>query len=115
MYSVCLLYDPNKAAHAGSAIPIKLQLCDGAGQNLSSPSIVLHSPSVTKVSTMISGPVQDAGNSNPDSDFRYDASLGGSGGYIFNLKTTGLTTGIYTLDFNAGIDPTVYHATFQVK
>jgi len=59
--------------------------------------------------------VQDAGNANPDYDFRYDASLGDTGGYIFNLKTTGLATGSYVLKFQAGTDPAIYSAPFQVK
>lgn len=56
--------------------------------------------------------VPDAGNSNPDQNFRYDAGLAG---YIFNLKTTGLTSGSYTVNFVAGTDPAIYHAPFQVK
>lgn len=114
-YSVCLLYDPTKAVKSGATMPIKLQLCDGSGANLSSASIVLHATGVTQTSTNIDGPVQDAGNANPDYDFRYDASLGDTGGYIFNLKTTGLTTGSYVLKFQAGADPAIYSAPFQVK
>jgi len=114
-YGICLSYDPSKAAKSGSTIPIKLWLCDSSGNNLSSPSIVVHALSVTQVSTMISGDVIDTGNSNPDNDFRFDASLGGSGGYVFNLKTTGLATGSYYLSFKAGTDPTTHQAPFQVK
>jgi hypothetical protein len=31
--------------------------------------------------------VTDSGNANPDNNFRYDSTLGPSGGYIFNLST----------------------------
>jgi hypothetical protein len=115
LYSTCLLYDPTKAVKSGATIPIKLQLCNSSGSNLSSSSIVVHAISVTQVSTSISGLVEDSGNANPDNDFRYDSTLGNTGGYIFNLKTTGFTTGTYNLNFKAGNDPATYQASFQVK
>lgn len=64
---------------------------------------------------MVSGVVQDSGNANPDNDFRFDSSLGGTGGYIFNLSTVGLTTGTYKINFNVSGDPSLYSAPFQVK
>jgi hypothetical protein len=114
-YGVCLLYDPIKAAHSGATLPIKLQLCDANGNDVSSWSITLHATSVTQLSTSTSGQVEDAGNANPDNDFRYDASLGPTGGYIFNLKTTGLSTGTYNLNFTVTGDSGAYSAPFQVK
>jgi hypothetical protein len=110
LYHLCLLYDPFKIAKSGSTIPIKLQLCDGSGNNLSSSSIVLHAVSIAKVSDSTSGSVNDSGNANPDGDFRYDG-----GGYIFNLSTKGLAGGTYVLNFTAGNDPWVYQVQFQVK
>jgi hypothetical protein len=114
-YNVCLLYDPTKAVKAGSTVPIKLELCDRNGNHLSSPSITLHALSVTQTSTSISGVFEDAGNANPDDNFRFDSSLGAAGGYIINLKTTGLTTGTYSLNFTVTDDTFVYTAPFQVK
>jgi hypothetical protein len=114
-YNVCLLYDPARAVQSGATYPIKLQLCDAAGNNLSSPAITLHASSVTRVSNSITGPVQDSGNANPDNDFRFDSTLGSTGGYIFNLGTKGLTTGSYNLNFTLTGDPSVYAAPFQVK
>ena len=114
-YSVCLLYDPTKAVHSGATIPIKLQLCDGSGNDLSSSSITVHAISVIQISTSASGAVEDSGNSNPDNDFRFDATLGSTGGYIFNLKTTGLSTGTYKVNFTVTGDSFVYAAPFQVK
>jgi len=52
---------------------------------------------VVLVSTGASSPAIDAGNANAGGVFRFDLSLGP--GYIFNLKTTGLGTGIYSLTF----------------
>jgi len=115
VYNVCLLYDPTKAAKSGSTIPIKLQLCDGSGNNLSSPSITVHAVSITQTSSLISGPVEDSGNANPDNGFRFDSTLGTTGGYIFNLSTKGLTTGTYNLNFTVTGDSAVHAAPFQVK
>ena len=114
-FNICLLYDPTRAHRSGSTIPIKLQLCDTGG-NLSSSNIALTALSVQLVSSTASGSVEDSGSANPDSNFRYDASLGGTGGYIFNLSTRGLATGTYNLNFKVvGGDPTIYTAPFQVR
>lgn len=115
LYGVCLLYDPTKAVHSGASIPVKLQLCDGSGNDLSSTGITVHAVSVTLTSFSISGAVEDSGSANPDSDFRFDSTLGITGGYIFNLKTTGLSTGTYSLNFTVTGDSFVYSAPFQVK
>ena len=114
-YSVCLLYDSTRPVRIGSTIPIKLQLCNSSGNDLSSSAITLHATGVTQTSASTSGAVQDSGNANPDTDFRFDLTLGTTGGYIFNLKTNGLTTGSYNLKFTATGDSSVYGAPFQVK
>jgi hypothetical protein len=112
-YTVSLLYDPLKAAKSGSTIPIKLQLLSG-GVNVSAANLVLHAVVVLKMDNSAPSQVHDAGNANPDFDFRYDPTLGGSGGYIFNLKTTGLTTGTYHLKFTVnGLGD--YTANFAVR
>lgn len=115
LYSVCLLYDPTKAVRSGATQPIKLQLCNGSGADQSSSNITLHAVSITQTSTSIAGPVEDSGNANPDSDFRFDLTLGTTGGYIFNLKTSGLIPGTYNLNFSVTGDSFVYVAPFQVK
>jgi hypothetical protein len=114
-YQVCLLYDPAKAVKRGATIPIKLQLCDGNGNDLSASGITVRATGVTLSSSSISGQVEDSGNSNPDNDFRFDSTLGGTGGYIFNLSTKGLARGTYNLAFKAGTDPTAYSVPFEVK
>ena len=111
-YNVCPLYDSSKAKKSGSTYPIQIQLCDATGHNASSSGIIVHAVSVTMLSTSAPGVLDDAGNSNPDFDFRYDSSLGG---YIFNLKTTGYSTGTYNLNFYAGSDPALHSAAFQIK
>ena len=116
VYGVCMLYDPTKAHKAGSTVPIKLQLCDAGGNNVSSAGLTVHATTLTKVDSSASATLDDAGSANPDYDFRYDATLGAAGGYIYNLSTKGLTTGTYRLHFTAdGQSATTYVVSFDVK
>jgi hypothetical protein len=114
-YNICPLYDQTKAVRSGATIPIKFQLCDSNGVNLSSPSVAVSATAVTRVSDNAPGLLEDAGNANPDNNFRYDATLGSTGGYIFNLSTRGLASGTYRLSFTAGSDPAIHAVEFQVK
>jgi len=119
-FNLCLLYDPTKAVLRGSTAPIKFQLCSATGGDLSAPGIVVHAVNVVKISPSISGQLVDSGSANPDSDFRYDPTLGTTGGYIYNLSTKGLTTGTWKLTFTvqdkAGSTSTqTYSTNFQVK
>lgn len=114
-YNICVLYDQTKAVKRGATIPIKIQLCDNSGKNMSDPSIIVAAISVTRISESVEGVVQDSGNANPDYDFRYDSTLGDTGGYIFNFSTRGLISGTYKLCFTATPDLTPYSVQFQVK
>ena len=109
-FNICLLYDPTKAVKSGATYPIKIQLCDVNGNNVSAANIVVHAVNVVQVSSSTSDDVITSGSANGDNDFRFD-----NGSYILNLKTTGLSTGTYNLNFTAGNDPVVHTAEFQVK
>src|SRR5688572_12376360 len=109
-FNICLLYDPTKAVKSGATYPIKIQLCDINGNNVSSASTVVHAISVSQVSSTSEGEVIASGNANPDNDFRFD-----DGFYVYNLKTSGLSTGVYNLFFTAGSDPVQHTIQFQVK
>ena len=94
-YGVCLQYDPLKAQPATGAVPIKLQLCDSAGNNLSKANIELTADSIRVESnggTLFPGP-NDTGNANEDFLFRFRAQ-----GYIYNLNTTEVTDEFGTLN-----------------
>ncbi|HEY0377924.1 MAG TPA: ExeM/NucH family extracellular endonuclease [Pyrinomonadaceae bacterium] len=108
-YGVVALYDQTKANKSGSTIPVKLQLTDAAGNNLSSPSLVVH---VTGIAPAPSGTDFDSGNANPGNNFRYDPTLGG---YIFNLSTKGFAPGEYTLSFAVAGDPVTHTLKFVVR
>jgi hypothetical protein len=101
LYSLCLLYDPTKSAKLGSTIPLKIRLCDEYGNNLSSSSITVHASGVSKLDNTAIGTVEDAGNANPDADFRYDAGLAG---YIYNKTTKGLSSGTWKMTITVGGD-----------
>jgi hypothetical protein len=109
-FNICVLYDQTKAVKSGATYPIKLQLCDVNGNNVSSSDITVHAVGVGQVSSTSFGEVIASGNANPDNDFRFD-----SGYYIYNLKTTELDTGVYNLYFTAGTDPVLHTVQFQVK
>ena len=114
-FNVCPLFDQMKAYKSGSTLPVKLQLCDVNGNDVSSSTIDVRAVSLIMVSTNAEANLADAGNANPDSNFRFDETLGDTGGYIFNLSLKDLASGTYLLNFTAGTDPTVYSVTFQVK
>lgn len=113
-YTVTLLYDREKAFKAGSTAPLRIQLRDAAGVNQSASTLAVQAVEIVQLSTSASSAVVDAGNANPDHTFRFDASVGG-GGYIFNLKTTGLATGSYEVRFTVGSGSRRYAAPFQVR
>lgn len=113
-YDVCALYDQTKARRSGSTIPIKLRLCDAGGANFSSASIVVSALGTVRLSDYAEGEVEDAGQANPDDNFRF-TMLDDAGGYVFNLKTTGLGTGTYALVFSASGDPVTRMVRFQIK
>jgi uncharacterized Zn-binding protein involved in type VI secretion len=113
-YGICYLYDQSKAVQHNATVPIKLQLCDAAGHNLSSSTITVTATTVALVSGG-SGLVEDSGNANPDDNFRYDPTLPG---YIFNLSTKPLSSGTWRLSFRTSNDPagtSPYTAAFGIK
>jgi Tol biopolymer transport system component len=109
-YGVRALFDQTKAHKSGSNIPIKLELVDAAGVNQSASNVVVTATSVVRVSDDSSGALQSPGDSNPNFNFRYQ-----SGGYHFNLKTTGYASGTYRLSFRAGNDGVSHTVQFKVK
>jgi hypothetical protein len=109
-YGVCLGYDPDKAHKSGSTIPIKLQLCGADGPIPGSSSIVVQATQLVRESNQAMGEVEDAGQANPDDNFRLVGV-----GYMFNLQTKGLTTGVYRLVFTVTGDPEPHSVLFQIR
>lgn len=109
-YGVCALYDAGQARKSGSTIPIRIQLCDAGGNNVSAAGVRVTATGVTKVSAVADGEVVDSGNANPDDNFRHVGDA-----YLFNLSLEGFTSGTWRLDFTAGEDPVTHGVHFQVK
>lgn len=109
-FFACRLYDSDRAVHSGAIVSIKFQLCDGSGNNVSSAATIVHALHVATITGDATSAVEGAGNSTSDNNFRFDPAVGGTGGYIFTLKTRGFRTGTYVLVYQAGADPTI-HAT----
>jgi hypothetical protein len=114
-FGICWLYDQTKAVNSGATVPIRLALCDSGSADQSSSSITVTAVAVTLVATGAPATLDSAGKSNPDNTFRFDSTLGASGGYIFNLSTAGLASGTYALSFVVSGDPTLHTAQFEVK
>ena len=112
-FGLCLLYDPAKAAQSGSTMPIKVQLCTAGGANQSSAGLLPRAADALRAGSATPVPVSASGNANPNGVFRYDATLGGTGGYIYNLDTAGLASGLWQLRFT--VNGQTYSAPFQVK
>ena len=113
VYEACLLYDPAKAHRLNSTAPLKVQVCDAAGANLSSPALSLTAAGVVKRDGSATTALADSpGNANPDSTFRYDPELAG---YVFNLSTKGLSRGTWELRFTVAGSPTVHALPFDVR
>ena len=111
-YDTRFLFDQQRAFRAGSTAPIRLQVIDPSGANVSSPVLPVRRLRLTRVSTAAGSGAQDAGRANPDGEFRYDPALGS---YIFNLKTTGLASGEYAMSFRIAGDTRVHELTFRVR
>ena len=114
-YSICLLYDPDKAHTSGSTVSIKLQLCTVSGVNLSAPSIPLVAKGLVLVSPGGEVVLDVRNRATADNRFRFDPELGAGGGYVFRLKARGLAAGTYRLRFTAGADPAEHAAGFRVR
>jgi hypothetical protein len=107
------LFDTTKARKSGSTIPIKLQLLDCSGVNISSASTVVSAFDLRPFGGTTSAPVVDSGEANPDYNFRYDQA---SSGYIFNLSTKALAPAQYILSFYVGNDRSFFYTVkFEIR
>jgi len=109
-YGVKLLYKPPMSGTAGSSVPIKIELVNYSGKNVSSATV-----GVTALCVVVQGAKDCSGTPaityGTGSPFSFVATLDSGGGYQFNFKTTGLAAGpAYQLLFRAaGEDANSYH------
>ncbi|HEX8917392.1 MAG TPA: hypothetical protein VF898_02725, partial [Chloroflexota bacterium] len=110
-YGVKLLYKPPMTQKSGSTVPIKLELVDAHGTNLSSSGLAVQALCVVpQGSTSCSS--APTGFTYSNQFFTFLASLDNGGGYQFNVKSTGLTIGhTYQLLFDvAGESASTTHS-----
>ena len=108
-YAVIPLYDPTKPKHAGGAAPIQIAVDDAMGNDLASPGLVVTAVQIVDANGRTFAPVAK-GNSNPGNVFRDTGSS-----YTYNLDTSGLAPGTYTLFVTVGNDPVEHKLTFIVS
>jgi hypothetical protein len=105
-YAVIPLYDTSKPVHAGAALPIQLQITDASGNDLS--DLTATAVALVDVNGNAFTP-RAKGQANPDNVFRKVGS-----GYQYNLDTTGLAAGTYTLLVRVGNDPVLHGVSFVI-
>lgn len=109
-YGVTATFNQQHSYKSGSTVPIKLQLTDAGGANVSAASVSIATTQIVRVSSEAASAVQDAGQANADAAFRFT-----DGSYVFNLSTKGLAMGTYELRFLAGQDPKVHAVRFSIR
>jgi hypothetical protein len=113
-YNICALYNESLAHKKGSTIPVKLNLCDVGGNNVSSAAVVVKAAQISRIDGSASPFVaEDSGNANPDLDFRFAGDS-----YIYNLSTKapGFVQGSWGITFTVnGVSSTGYVAKFDIK
>ncbi|NIS29669.1 MAG: hypothetical protein GWN07_05725, partial [Actinobacteria bacterium] len=114
-YALCLQYDPLKETAPGAVVPIKLFLCDGAGNNLSSNQIDLRAVGIAlEDGTVIANPPNDAGKANTDPNlFRFRNA---DNSYIYNFDSDGIPAGFHGFQFIIDGEPSiVYRTGFTIR
>lgn len=113
--TLCTLYDPSQPHQAGSTAVITVTVCDPtSGADLSTTSMTLVATSLTDANGT-SYPVLHPGDSFPGNAFTFDPTLGTSGGFQFNLETTGLPSGTYQLAVTVNGSPAANTLTVIVR
>ena len=91
---------------SGSTIPIKVQLLDGDGTNISSAGVVL---------TLTSAAVTPSPGKQPTGTFSFIALSEVGPMYQYDLKTKGYPKGTYTLSFSATGDASTHAIEFVIR
>lgn len=108
-YAVKVLSDTSWPVHSGGVLPIRLQVLDAAGDNLSSAHLTVTAVSLVGPNGQTYTP-HAKGHGNHGNVFR---NVGF--GYRYNLDTTGLAAGSYTLLVKVGNDPVLDSISFTVE
>jgi hypothetical protein len=109
-YGTSALFNQVKAVKSGANLAVKFQLRDASGTNLSSPAITVS----LATPVALTGPSGAATASQPTGDFSFVDKRDNGPSYQYDLKTSGLANGTYTLLFTVAGDPSMYSLTFTV-
>jgi hypothetical protein len=107
-YAIKLRFDTSKPVHSGEGLRIKLQVTGTSGNNLSSKDLTVTAISLVGPNGTTSTP-HAKGHANPNNVCRYFRH-----GYRYDLDTTGLAPGTYTLMVKVGNDPMLHAISFIV-
>jgi hypothetical protein len=105
-YQVKALYPQSTKNNSGASVPIKVEILNYAGTDLSSASIV-----VTLASVALSP--SPAPGAQPAGSFTFMPSTSGNF-YQYNVKTTGYPKATYTVHFTIAGDPIVHTVQFVI-
>ncbi|HLI50400.1 MAG TPA: choice-of-anchor Q domain-containing protein [Thermomicrobiaceae bacterium] len=112
--SLCALANPSQPHQSGSTVVITVTVCDPTtGADLSTPNQTLMATSLTDANG-VSDSVEHPGNSFPGNQFVFVPTFGTSGGYQFNLKTSGLPSGTYQLAVTIEGNPAANTGTMTI-
>jgi hypothetical protein len=105
------LFDEAMPVKSGANLPIKVQLRDASGTNLSSPAtrVSLATP------VALAGPTGTAVPRQPTGSFKFVNNRDNGPMYQYDLKTTGLGRGTYTLYFTVAGDPFTHSLAFTIR
>jgi hypothetical protein len=107
-YGIAVKFDQTKAVKSGATLPIEIELVNVRGADVSARAVVVTALTVA----LLSSPTTAV---TIDDNFRFDPTMGRTGGYVFNLKTKGLSAGTYVLAIGVSGDPVTHTVMFQVK
>lgn len=110
-YDTPALFDQSKAVKPGATLPIKVQLLDAAGRNLSSATL----PVALATPVALRGPTGAVVAIQPTGAFTFVHKRNTEPLYQYDLKTIGLRMGTHTLFFTVLGDPTVHSLTFKIR
>jgi hypothetical protein len=109
-YRIVYLYNTIAPTNSGASVPIRIELADYFGNDVSAANITVTAKSVTNTVTNATLKPTSPGATNPLMTFVVSPTHG----YLYVLKSTGYAKGNYSLDFSAGADPLSYHAPFVI-
>jgi hypothetical protein len=102
------LFNETQSHNPGSSIPIKIELTDAGGSDLSAPGLIVTALAVLGPDGATSTPIS-RGQADPGGQFQLIGI-----GYRFILDTTGLARGTYTLEFTVQNDPVTHSVVFVI-